>query len=800
MPVTARYMDVDADKKENFKQMKRRKKILCLALSMILSFSISACQPSSENADPITPEPSFMNPVESTTIHSSDGSVESGYVDRPYFSADFFEKQIFSDTESHSILAYFQQEDLFYIMVSSTNEKITKTISFSNMDVEIPATTYKILIVDSEGKTRKEISLNSVFEDSFVLGNIRSLTVNNDGVIYLANLTMSGQIELFAIDENGSPTEDKLLLNTQMEGASFLDVYSGDTDTLYTLIYSATGKYYVSLFDYSGNVQSTIPFEDIPDTNISDIALTGPFLQDGERLYILGVHSDQRTTYLFPINQQGTAFEKSASDKISRSFRIQNHLQKSYTHDEDGIYSIDLLSFQNQSLLEWKDTDIQGSIAKVIVLSEKKILLSTKSPESLLLLTQEDHNPHAQKKIITIGGFDVSKNIALKNAIYRYNLTNDDCRIEIQNFEMPETSDASDIQKALTELQMDFHAGNMPDILYATPNAEVPQLDFLRYGSSGLLSDIHALIQQDAAFHDADYYQKILYSPMTGDKLYYIFPFYAVEGLLGLSEDLETRTGWSHNEFDDFANKWEQNGRVPLVNVSSLFLLKNILSADLNLYVNHLGNSVLMDTESFYQTLEFCKKYGNAVSDGEEGIDEKIETGVRPSRIDSLSGLKTKFNRENEALLSFIGYPSENKTAPIAIPLEMYAISSGTLYQESCWEFLRTLLSEEHQQAHTMQKAFPVLRSTMETILQEALSEKVFTETAQGKQSRNYFFPEDAQMWRNCMENIDTSSSILNDQIIQIITEEAQAYFSDEKTLPEVVPLIQNRVSVYMNQ
>ena len=56
-----------------------------------------------------------------------------------------------------------------------------------------------------------------------------------------------------------------------------------------------------------------------------------------------------------------------------------------------------------------------------------------------------------------------------------------------------------------------------------------------------------------------------------------------------------------------------------------------------------------------------------------------------------------------------------------------------------------------------------------------------------------------AQMYIDLVNNTDKTGEY-NDEIGQIITEEAKAYFSGQKSLDETADVIQNRVKTYVNE
>lgn len=73
-----------------------------------------------------------------------------------------------------------------------------------------------------------------------------------------------------------------------------------------------------------------------------------------------------------------------------------------------------------------------------------------------------------------------------------------------------------------------------------------------------------------------------------------------------------------------------------------------------------------------------------------------------------------------------------------------------------------------------------------------------------GEETKTYTFTEaDRDMLLDIIENttvfMDTSSGS-NDQLTQIVNEEASYYFSGEKSAEDVAATIQNRASIYVSE
>jgi ABC-type glycerol-3-phosphate transport system substrate-binding protein len=135
--------------------------------------------------------------------------------------------------------------------------------------------------------------------------------------------------------------------------------------------------------------------------------------------------------------------------------------------------------------------------------------------------------------------------------------------------------------------------------------------------------------------------------------------------------------------------------------------------------------------------------------------------------------------------------------------------------KDGAWEFISSMLSEEFQSGTPQSQQnfhFPILKSAhkahIERAMQAAYSEEngVQIEQPKGELARPGWSVDrfaatesDIQAISDLINSAD-KSRVFNRQIMNIITEEAGAYFSGAKSAAEVVDIIENRVGIYVNE
>ena len=160
--------------------------------------------------------------------------------------------------------------------------------------------------------------------------------------------------------------------------------------------------------------------------------------------------------------------------------------------------------------------------------------------------------------------------------------------------------------------------------------------------------------------------------------------------------------------------------------------------------------------------------------------------------------------------VSYIGFPTENGKGSYAMANECYAISSRSKNTEAAWEFLRYYLTEEYQSS--LQWGLPVQKKYFDENAKNALGRPFYIDEEGNKQEydENFYLNGEAIVLDPLtQEQVDKVVSFIlsidkcyyyNEDIINIVNEEMDAFFTGQKSAQEVAKIIQNRAQIYVNE
>lgn len=407
-----------------------------------------------------------------------------------------------------------------------------------------------------------------------------------------------------------------------------------------------------------------------------------------------------------------------------------------------------------------------------------------------------------------------------QQAIINFNRSNDKYRIDVRDYSEYNTPD--DYSAGLTKLTTEIMAGNMPDILSVAESIPYRQL-----AAKGLLEDLYPYIDADEQLSRGDFFPNVLSAMELDGKLYAACAGFAVETAVGASSVVGDTPGWTYDDYYAALATMPEGCEGFDIGVDRDTMLEISLALDLTDYVDWSAGTCSFDSEGFVKVLDFCKQfpdasyYENYEYTAEDNPDTRVAEGKQMLCVAGFSSTDF-FYKDYDKIFggqaTCIGFPTNNGVGNTLAMLESYAMSSTCHNKEAAWQFLRGFLTEEYQiEGYYL----PTNQKTFEKQLEKAM-EVEYEKDANGNYrldengeripvSRGSVSdgtgvyeiyattPRQAQMLREVIASA-TKMMDYDMSIINIVKEEAAAYFAGQKTAQDVCKLIQSKVNIYINE
>ena len=426
-------------------------------------------------------------------------------------------------------------------------------------------------------------------------------------------------------------------------------------------------------------------------------------------------------------------------------------------------------------------------------------------------LVQKDASEVPETKTLRLACNYISQD--LRRQVLDFNRANSGVRIEVVDYSQYATED--DYSAGVTKLNTEIISGNVPDLFVAD------QLPIEQYGAKGLLYDLYELIDSDEELSRDSFFPNILKAMESDGKLYSIAPTFGIVSLVGNADVVGEEMGWTLQEMMDVAKAHPEAQYLldPYSTKSSM--LQTMLALNLGEYVDWATGECSFNSQDFIDVLNFCNMFPEEY-DYNNGNNEST-----PALISSGRQLLTTYSANDfesfqmyEAMfgghLAFKGFPTSEGIGNVAVPNgSRLSISATCSDVDAAWSFVRSMLTEDYyNEDNYYVYGYPLNKAAFDKLEAKAMEKQYETDPETGEQVEvstggwgwdDFYIEvyamseEQAQQLDELIASVDRTYSY-DQNIMDLVTEECADFFAGTKTAEQAASLIQDRVSIYVNE
>lgn len=600
---------------------------------------------------------------------------------------------------------------------------------------------------------------------------VRQLAVDGKGRCYLYC-----DEELALFDENGSPAG-----KVSMEGISWLNGIGTAKD----------GKVYVSYYNREGNNPGYLLSE---------------------------VDFDKRSL--------GAKYENFINENGNGSFGAGVGADI-LVGDSKALYEYSLAEQKAEKLLTWLDCDINGnSVSGYSVDQEGRVLILIRDWESntreIAVMSKVKADQVAKKEKITIGVMQADSQLARQ--VIAFNKSTDRYHIEVKEYVDTANMNENSYNDAVTRFTNDIMSGNGPDIL------DVSSIDIVNYVGKGVIEDLTPWLENSSALKKSDFFESILQGGSYDGVLAYIPIGFSLNTLMAKASEVGDEMGWTLSDMIGYSKAHPKTALMEYVTKDNM--LQMMLMLNQERFIDPKKGECSLDSEEFKELLEFA----NSFPEDYDNLDNRL-TPVKladgslllsNAYISSFNDVQSALAYFGDEKATFIGYPSyQGGNGCLMSVQSAYAISSKSNSKEGAWAFLESVLSKDISEEWGFY-GFSSRKSIYEKQKAQALKvEYVYDENGelyldengepviQGSGGSWSMIGDDGESWSYeyhpvTQEEADIVEKLLDgavcfnyrydDELMKIISEEAQHYFKGENSVAEAASKIQSRVRLYITE
>lgn len=581
-------------------------------------------------------------------------------------------------------------------------------------------------------------------------------------------------------------------------------------------------SYIVFMIDENNNVTEFDFSELFPDMEIFDIR---NFLDIGnDRALVIASTRDYTVYYLIDINN------KTITDVTADMgwFNLEiNGFQNvdgigTVIKDNNGIYAVDYDSQTVRPVFLYENSYVNLSHimgATPIYITDDKCIFSseitpadgdnnTQRQAMIIVFEKSDTNPNVGKTMLRLASIDYLS-VPICDAICEFNQTNDQYYIRVDNSYRFSTAEnqvaASDTDPELvydttsadlgSRLAIDLMSGDGPDIIIS--GSSMPMLNNDTY-----LVNLNDFVTEN--FTADAYFTNVFDAAKTGDAIYQLPLAFEIYGIMTSEEDLAPgQVGFTFEQFRDYV-AGPCNGVNP-VGSTQMDVFLNTLSCmqDQVIIDGHVSYNNPAFTELAQYTAESVTDELVAVEgDGYDGMGADASTIFIRRANDYYGNVSS-----GKAL---VGLPSPDGRGPVFCGSASVGISATSQAVDGCKEFIKILMSESIQEKFGVYEGLSVNRTAFHNngiaymnshntdleVLRRYYTDSELISFGWGSQPMQ---ESDVDAFTEVINNMSGWQS--NDGAINaIIREEMPAYFAGQKTLDQVIPVLEDRAQTVLSE
>lgn len=755
------------------------KRILSSALVGIMLFSLTACG-------------------QGTSVQTSETTKEYVYVPE-YIELKSKEGQYYNNIQvvgNNLIYSYYKYDE----------ETMTGSDHICKMDIVAGGEAQEINLALEEGQSTSQFLMDA---EGNIYASVYEYPAEENAEMeskqYLAKFDASGNVvfmqditEILNADENNSYVQNiavdkdgriyaqasELIRLFDAEGNYQGDVKLDGEGWLGAMGVGKDGKMYVSYYDYSGAGSS----ECVADIDFASKKFGTVYKE-------------------FPNNNS-----QSICAGLNKDFLVNNG---------DGLVEYDCATQTSEEVLKWLDCDINGNYVQQVSVTEDGKLLAVinswgeNSTMELAVLNKVKASEVPAKETITIATMYAPQELTA--AAVEFNKNNTKYRVTIKDYLNTTSMTETSYDDAMTNMNNDIISGsNCPDILDFS-NINVEQMV-----QKGAVEDLTPYLEASTTIKKEDFIPSVIDAYTMDGVLATIPKNFGLMTVSGKTSEVGTEIGWNMEEIMEYA---AANPDAALFDYATkMEILYYCMMFNNEEFVNWITGECNFDSPEFRAIMEFVNQFPDEYewSEDDESTPVKLQSGkvlLNTEGIYEIRDIQLAEAMFDEPV-TYIGFPTIDGEPGIALqPREMYGIASKSEHKEGAWQFIEFYMTYEDETFGGY--GFSTHQATLEQKIADSIKEGyqldedgniMYDENGEPIITGSYGFgygdweyeyhpvtEEEVAKFREVLA-VARPVSNTNEKIMEIINEEGEAYFSGQKSVDDVINVIQSRVQIYVSE
>lgn len=449
-----------------------------------------------------------------------------------------------------------------------------------------------------------------------------------------------------------------------------------------------------------------------------------------------------------------------------------------------------LLGYDGKTLTEiinWSANSIRPS-ALAAVWENTQDVLCYYDQNRLYQLSQADKADIPETSNLTLGVWESTN---LESIITFYQKQHPEVTVDIRQYSLSE---------GMTELNLELAAGDGPDLL------DLAWVNYAAYVSKGVLADLVPFLSEESLSMDDFIGSDVL---KTGDSLYVLPTCFTVNTWKGLSDTFGTETSWTWEQYQSMQDGLSEGQDMTALSPEDF--LSNSLSELVQECVD------MSDATCDFSPLQDVLAAANACDFSGQFESTDLDDGTVKLEGAYISSIEEYSNYVEDGHYTLIGMPSINGSCTAYYTFScLLGINAASGNIDSAWDLVYYAVCEYPREDMVNIFGISCDRSIVETEIDQRLdpASRYGDVEITGSEEEGYtidgvyYEPGLVSMTPSITQEVVTSFwdyldvialyYAYDSEIADIVQEESAAYFNGDKSVEDVIDVIENRVSIYL--
>ncbi len=659
---------------------------------------------------------------------------------------------------------------------------------------------YEILVYNIEDGTTEKITLERP-EEAIQNSYVSSVVINEDGSVEVIENADKYDDDWNLISSQSfyyvNDAEGKLVSSEDATERLDVDTYGYVSQ----MLKDTEGNYIVSSWNMENGGSSTrvysADWQLLGEINAGNFANAETFQQMSDGTIIASGWGETGVC-VAPVDAANrTIGETIEVNKSSGSADVWcGSDNKVYYVNGTKLFSADIKTGEVFIIMDLLGMDLNADyVQNVFELGDDRYLLlyqnwSSNNGMEFIVANPTDPADVPERITLTVATMYTSQDLVDK--VVEFNQTNTEYRIEIKSY----VDTIDDYETALTNMQNDITAGNVPDIVVVSNG-----FPWQNWSKKGIFTNLYPLMETDGEFSKDDILDNVK-TAMEIDGSLYVMPIgFAINTYMANANYAKDVEDLSPQNIMELESKLQPGSHV-LSYEARPMLMQLMIYSNMSYYVDYTTGECNFDSEEFQAVLEWIKtKPVEYDYEAEGSIPEGMQNGTILFHDVYVSNVTDyQFNRYlfgGDVVCLGVNGKESNL---FNLGDNAYAISEDCEHKEAAWQFVKMFWDKEYQTSD-MFWSIPVTKEGYEHLLYSA-------QHMNGAHSYGWddvevdivdATDEEIAEFKALVES--ATVPYLEDTMIRtIIEEETAPFFEGQKSAAEVSAIIQSRVEIYLKE